>query len=121
MVLISLSLSIIGVILTLTAATPKLACIGLFLWGAGAETSFSLIYNFATELTAEKDRANNCTILMVFFVLGSMGNTFFFYVFRNWRLVLVFFYLLTNVVVCFAFAYFVESTPIELIERNTPA
>jgi len=50
-----------------------------------------------------------------------MSNTLFFYIFRDWRLVLILYYLLVNILVFLSFIYFVESTPIELIERYSSA
>lgn len=47
-VLFSLLCSIVGILVIVTIDNIKIKCIGLVLWGSGAEISFTLLFSYLT-------------------------------------------------------------------------
>lgn len=72
---------------------------------------------FVTEKTAEHDRMGYYVWNQVFFCIGAFLNCAFFYLFRDWQLVLGLYFLLFYVVAVVLFIYYVESPPLDLISR----
>jgi len=77
---------------------PSIICIGLFLWGAGSEISYTMMFPFITEIVEEHHRSKFYVYLLIFFGIGAMGNSFLFYVIGSWREVLLFGYILPHLI-----------------------
>ncbi len=49
----TLGVAIIGVVWIMGSVGPRMACIGLFVFGTGAEISYTLVFTMVTEMVDE--------------------------------------------------------------------
>lgn len=89
-----------------------LACIGLFIFGTGAEIYFTMVFTVITEIVDEQHRSKYYVYLLLFFGFGAMGNSVAFYFLNHYEWVLFIYYLIPNAAVLYIFARYVQDTPI---------
>lgn len=115
--LFSLFFTAFGILLVLVIDNVKIKCIGLVIWGSGAEIAFTLLFPYVTEIVTENERTNCYVKLNAAFAGGATANAIVFYLFRHWAVVLSLYYGLLNVVAFALFYYYIESPPIEIISK----
>jgi MFS family permease len=108
----TLGVTIVGLIIIMASVGPIMACIGLFVFGTGAEISYTLVFTVVTEIVDEEHRSKYYVYLLLFFGLGAMGNAIVFYLLSHYQLVLLFYYLIPNGVILYVFNKYVQDTPI---------
>jgi MFS family permease len=117
--IVSLIISIIGLCITFFWSQTAVV-IGVFLYGAGLDISYSSVFTFVTEFFAEEHRGRFYNIISLSFGIGTLVNPLAFYFIYDWKLVAIFVFILPIVISIFGFFLVVENTPIELISYHTP-
>ena len=108
----------IGIALIMAFSNIELKCLGLVLWGAGAEISFVIGASYITEIVADEERSRVYVKFNAAFALGTMANAILFFLLKDWMLVLGLYYLLLYGLTSVLFFYYVESPPLEIIAKN---
>ena len=117
--ILSLITSVLGLLLCLIHS-PIIVVIGVFLYGAGLDISYSCMYTLITEFFAENDRGFFYNIISLSFATGILLNALVFYFIDNWRIISITFFILPIVVAILGFVFWVEDTPIELVAYKKP-
>jgi MFS family permease len=112
-----LLVSVIGMGIMLIHSQPC-AVIGVFLYSAGLANSFTIITTFIVEFFPEENNAQYFNLLTLSFAIGTAINPIVFYLIDNWKLFLIFVFLIPTVITLVGFYFIVESTPIELIAAD---
>ena len=94
--------------------------IGVFLYGAGLDISYSCVFTLVTEFFAEKDRGFFYNIIGLSFATGIFINPVFFYLIDSWKPIVLTAFILPILVAALGFIFYVEDTPIELIAYKKP-
>lgn len=99
-ILIAFFIALIG--LSLIGIAPSLTLIGtgLFLAGFGMDTAINICFNFITEAVEDQLRQKHSVVIQFFFSLGGVVIIPYFYVLKNWRVVLWLFFIAPGVL-CF--------------------
>jgi len=81
---LSLGLAIVGLLICLIPS-ETVVVIGVFLYGAGLDISYSCVFTLVTEFFAEKDRGFFYNIIGLSFATGIFINPVFFYLIDSWK------------------------------------
>jgi MFS family permease len=92
--------------------------IGVFFYSAGLANSFTIITTFIVEFFPEKNNAQYFNLLTLSFAVGTAINPIAFYFIYDWKMVVIFVFLLPTVITLIGFYFIVENTPIELIAAD---
>jgi MFS family permease len=117
--ILSLIASVLGLLLCLIHSST-VAVIGVFLYGAGLDISYSCIFTLITEFFAENDRGFFYNIITLSFSAGIFLNALAFYYIDNWKIIVISFFILPIIVAILGFIFWVEDTPIELVAYKKP-
>lgn len=117
-ILFSLFFSVLGILITVGFGNIKIKCIGLILWGSGAEIAYTLLFSYVTEIVCESERSNGYVKLNAAFAGGATANAIVFFLFRDWILVLILYYGLFNFLAFVGLYFYIENPPIEIISKN---
>jgi MFS family permease len=85
---------ITGLLLAILSPNIYLASIGLFIAFFGNEWSYTMALNFISETVNEQYRDKFSASFFVAYGIGQCGNVGFFYLLRDWKMVLIFFYII---------------------------
>ena len=105
--LISFVVALVGLILVLLQLNTWTICLGLLLYGMGFEISYNTLYPTVTEITDEEHRGTYFIYMFVAFGVGTMGNAIAFYFIRNYRTIILCYYLIPVIITLALYWYFV--------------
>jgi MFS family permease len=108
---LSLVLAIVGLLICLIPS-KTVVVVGVFLYGAGLDISYSCVFTLVTEFFAEKDRGFFYNIIALSFAAGILINPVFFYLIDSWKLIVLTVFVLPISAAALGFIIYVEDTPI---------
>jgi MFS family permease len=80
----TLGVAIFGLFVIMISGGTGMACLGLFLFGTGAEISYTMVFTIVTEIVDEQHRSKYYVYLLLFFGFGAMGNAVAFYLLSHY-------------------------------------
>lgn len=120
LLLVSMWVCLLGMGLMVWSGSLIIGGVGMFCAVLGSNTSTNLVYTVITETVSSRYRANFSMIAMTSFAIGGLGNVLWFYLLRDFRLVILFFNLIPGVLVMLALIFFIKDTPMCLVTKNSP-
>lgn len=120
MLLISMGISAVGMGLMVWRGTLISGGAGMFCSVFGSNISLNLIYTIPTETVSPRHRSNFSIMIMVTYALGGLLNVLWFYLFRDFRSVLLFCDLVPGLFVIAALIFFIKDLPMCMITKSTP-
>lgn len=118
-ILIAYSIATLGMILLALAPNFVLIGIGFFFMGYGADSAVNICFYFITETMEAQFRQKYSILIQVFFCLGGITNIAYYYILKNWKLV-VWLFLATPSILCVAAIFkIVKDTPYFLIKLKS--
>lgn len=120
LITLCLLLNLVGMTLTILAPTIVVAGVGLFISTVGIQNGFNVCFYFLAETVAESHREKFSVAIQLFYGSGVLLNVPWFYLVGDWRLILIFFYLVPSLLVTLSVLIFIRDTPICLVLRNSP-
>jgi MFS family permease len=86
-VIIGWGVCMVGTILVACSFNIYMAAVGLFLCGFGSDVSINIAFFFFGEVVGDEKRQKYSVLVQIWFPVGAMLMTGFFYLIDNWRLV----------------------------------
>lgn len=116
--LLSFGITVIGLVIVALGVNLYWVGIGLFLAGYGSDSGINICFYFITETMEAKRRQKFCILIQVFFCLGSVVNIGYYYILKDWKLV-VWIFLVVPTVICMGVIWkMVKDTPYFLVKLN---
>ncbi len=109
---------VLGMVILIPAVNLYMAAVGLFFGCLGISNGFIICFYFIVEIVADDKRESMSVICQIFYGVGVILDIFYFWLLRDWQLVLGFFFLLPGLVVLVILTLFVKDTPSCLVLRN---
>lgn len=106
--LISYGICMLGMILNGFASNLYLIGVGLFLMGFGSDSAINICFYFVTETVESQARQKYSVFIQLFFCLGGVVNVGYFYVFKNWRIILWLFMIIPSILCLIAIIWMVK-------------
>lgn len=119
LIMLCLVLNGIGLTITIFCTSIEIAGVGLFISTIGIQNGFNVCFYFLAETVSESHREKYSVAIQLFYGSGVLLNVPWFYLVRDWRLILIFFYLIPSVLVTVTVLLFVRDTPICLVLKHS--
>ena len=113
----NLLISLGGLVICVFGESIEMVTAGLLFAISGARNAFVICFNFLTETMTENLREKSSVLIQIFFGVGVLGNTIWYYLLYDWEVVFWYFYILPLVFVVIGFYLVVEDTPMCLVMR----
>jgi uncharacterized membrane protein len=95
-----------------------MAAVGFFLSGFGSDASINICLFFFGEVVGTNKRQKYSIIVQIFFALGALIVTFFFFLFYNWRVVWCLLVAAPALIELILLYCYIEETPEFLIKSS---
>lgn len=93
---------------------------GLFLTILGSMNSMEISFVYIAEIMSEQYRDRSTSIVIIFEEMGALTNVGGFFLLGNYKLVILYFYLIPIAIATIFMLIYLVDTPIRLITHNTP-
>jgi MFS family permease len=116
--LVSWAICTVGTIIVAASQNVYMVAIGLFMCGCGSDAGINICFFFFGEVVGDAKRQKYSVIIQIFFCLGAMIITLFFYLISEWRtnwLILVTGPAVVEMVLLW---YYIEETPQFLVKKG---
>lgn len=91
---------------------------GLFMCGCGCDAGINICFFFFGEVVGDEKRQKYSVIVQVFFCLGAMIITLFFYLISEWRINWIILVAAPSVIEIVLLWYYIEETPQFLLKKG---
>jgi hypothetical protein len=98
---------LVGLLLVFFTPNILILTVGVFLTLAGIENAYQYTYCYASEVISEKHRILFINLLTAAYGVGIMMNSFSFYWLKNWKSVLLFFFIIPTIVIIAMIMYYI--------------
>lgn len=95
-----------------------MVAIGLFLSGCGSDAAINICFFFFGEVVGDKKRQKYSVIVQIFFTVGALIVTLFFYLIDNWRIVWCFLVAAPAIIELILLYSYIEETPQFLLRKG---
>ena len=85
-ILVSWFICTIGAIIVALSPNIYMIAVGMFFCGCGCDAGINICFFFFGEVVGDEKRQKYSVIVQIFFCLGAMVTTLFFYLINSWRL-----------------------------------
>lgn len=85
-ILVSWVICTVGAILVSVSPNVYVVAAGMFLCGCGCDAGINICFFFFGEVVGDEKRQKYSVIIQIFFCLGAMATTLFFYLIPSWRI-----------------------------------
>jgi MFS family permease len=109
-----------GIVLTILSTNLVMAIVGLFIGMVGLQWQFNVCLVYISETVAESHRKEFMVIAMLFYGVGCLANTGYYYWLQDWQKVFIYFFIIPGVLLAIAVIVIVVETPICLIRMHSP-
>ena len=113
----SLGLYVLGLVIAVSSFSLAVTAAGLFVAFFGLGGFFSSSYYFTAETMSTEKREKSEITFQIYFGVGFFVNVLCYWLFGNWKVILIFFYLVPAAIVFFFMASYAQDTPICLVIR----
>lgn len=120
LILGNMFITIIGMVLMVMSSSVIMGGAGMFCCILGLNINLHACFPFITETVSQNYRSTYSMLLSVFDTFGGLANVLWFYLLRDFKLVILYCYLLPAVLVTGALIFFVKDTPICMITKSSP-
>ncbi len=117
--LISWTTCVVGTVIVATSFNIYMAAVGFFFSGFGCDASINLCLIFFGEAVGSKKRQKYSIIVQIFFALGALTVTLFFFLFEDWRVVWCLLVAAPALITLILIYCYIEETPEFLIQHGT--
>lgn len=114
--LISYGVATLGMVVAVAAPNLYVVGIGLFLMGYGSDSAINICFYFITETMESKNRQKYSILIQVFFSLGGLVNVGYFYLLKNWRVIMLIFLIAPSIVCLVLVIKVIKDTPYFLVK-----
>lgn len=118
--LVNMFLSIIGLVMVVAAQGVLVGGIGMFLCIFGLNINLNICFPYVTETVSSKYRPSFSMLIMASYSVGALANVFWFYIFRDYSPVLIYFYGIPAVFSTLSLIFFIKDSPICMITKSSP-
>lgn len=120
LITVCMSLTVLGITITMFCSNLTMAGIGLFLATVGIQDAYNVCFFFIAETISEEYREKASVAIQLFYGLGVLLNVLWYYAIGDWQLIFALFYFIPAVLATIGVIVIVRDTPICLVMRNTP-
>ena len=93
-----------------------MAATGLFLCGFGFDSVLTVTISIMVECYEDRLRQRHCTIVMIFYAGGALIVTLFFWLWKDWKIVVMFALLVPSIIILVLMIIFVKESPMFLVK-----
>ena len=115
--ILSMTLLIIGLIFNIFSYSYFTVAISRFVVGYSSNSACFLALVYITETVVDNQRQFQTVLANGFFGLGLFMNAVLFYLFGNYKPILIFFNIVPSIAILICLMVFVEETPQHLVRR----
>lgn len=113
----SIAFTFVGLVIASLAQNLIMAGVGLFIAAFGIQDAFTIAFYFLAETIAESHRDKYSVLIQLFFGLGVVLNTAFYYFIGNWKIIFWIFYVLPAGAVLVGIIFLVKESPLFLVTK----
>jgi MFS family permease len=116
--IITLSTATLGCALLTVGTNIPMIAIGVILAGAGINSSSGIVFYFLGETVENIKRQKYSIVVQTAYTFGSILVTSSYYLFHNWRIVVILLQTIPVVITLFFFVIYIEETPQFLLKGS---
>ncbi len=117
-ILVSWGICTLGTIIVACSFNIYMVAAGLFLCGCGSDAGINICFFFFGEVVGDEKRQKYSVFVQIFFCLGAMVITAFFFMIESWRINWIALVTTLSIIELFLVFFFVYETPQFLLKKG---
>lgn len=117
-ILVSWGITVLGTIIVAFSFNVYMVAAGLFLCGCGSDAGINICFFFFGEVVGDEKRQKYSVFVQIFFCIGAMVITLFFYLISDWRINWIILVGVPSIIEFILLWLFVYETPQFLIKKG---